>query len=116
RAVCAALTGRLAELVEAVAVQALRHADLAMPGYTHLQRAQPVTVGHHLLAHAEPLLRDADRVRSAYAAADRMPLGSGALAGVTLPMAREAAAKELGFAALTEHSIAAVSDRAVAPY
>jgi len=111
RSVCAALTRGLSDLVQALAVQALRHADLAMPGYTHLQRAQPVTVGHHLLAHAEPLLRDADRVRSAYAAADRMPLGSGALAGSTLPLARELVAKELGFSSLTENTIDAVSDR-----
>jgi argininosuccinate lyase len=111
RAVCAALTGGLAELVEALAGQALRHAAQPMPGYTHLQRAQPVTLGHHLLAHAEPLLRDAERVRNAYAAADRMPLGSGALAGSTLPLPRELVAKELGFGALTENTIDAVSDR-----
>ena len=111
RAQCASLAGAVAELIESLADQALRHATQPMPGYTHLQRAQPVTVGHHLLAHAEPLLRDAERVRHAYAAADRMPLGSGALAGSTLPMAREAVAKELGFSALTENSIDAVSDR-----
>jgi argininosuccinate lyase len=111
RAVCAVLMGALAELVEALAGQALRHATQPMPGYTHLQRAQPVTVGHHLLAHAEPLLRDAERLRHAYAAADRMPLGSGALAGSTLAVPRELVAKELGFAALTENTIDAVSDR-----
>jgi argininosuccinate lyase len=111
RAVCAALAGGLAELIEALASQALRHAAQPMPGYTHLQRAQPVTVGHHLVAHAEPLLRDAERVRNAYTAADRMPLGSGALAGSTLPLARELVAKELGFSALTENTIDAVSDR-----
>ncbi len=82
-----------------------------MPGYTHLQRAQPVTLGHHLLAHAEPLLRDAERFRRAYDSADEMPLGSGALAASTLPLRRELVARELGFARLTANSIDAVSDR-----
>ena len=98
-------------LVDALTVKAEAHAAWVMPGYTHLQRAQPVTVGHHLLAHAEPLLRDATRFRRAYEAADEMPLGSGALAGTTLPLRREAVAKELGFARLTLNSIDAVSDR-----
>jgi argininosuccinate lyase len=111
RAACARLVDHLAGLIEALAEQALRHASLPMPGYTHLQRAQPVTAGHHLLAHAEPLLRDAERVRHAYAAADRMPLGSGALAGSTLRLPRELVARELGFGALTENSMDAVSDR-----
>jgi argininosuccinate lyase len=82
-----------------------------MPGYTHLQRAQPVTVGHHLLAHAEPLLRDAERFRHAYEAADEMPLGSGALAATTLPLQRERMRRELGFGRLTLNSIDAVADR-----
>jgi argininosuccinate lyase len=82
-----------------------------MPGYTHLQRAQPVTVGHHLLAHAEPLLRDATRFRHAYDAADEMPLGAGALAGSTLPLRRDFVARQLGFKRLGTNSIDAVSDR-----
>jgi argininosuccinate lyase len=82
-----------------------------MPGYTHLQRAQPVTVGHHLLAHAEPLLRDAVRFQHAYDASDEMPLGSGALAATTLPLRREVVAKELGFSRLTANSMDAVADR-----
>src|SRR2546430_3549254 len=82
-----------------------------MPGYTHLQRAQPVTLGHHLLAHAQPLLRDAARFGHAYESADAMPLGSGALAATTLPLRRERVARELGFARLTENSIDAVADR-----
>jgi argininosuccinate lyase len=101
----------LAELVDALASKAARHARWVMPGYTHLQRAQPITVGHHLLAHAEPLLRDAERFRHAYHAADEMPLGSGALAGTTLPFQREVVAKELGFQRLTANSIDAVADR-----
>ncbi len=101
----------LAELVDAIASKAASHAGWLMPGYTHLQRAQPITVGHHLLAHAEPLLRDAERFRHAYEAADEMPLGSGALAGTTLPLQREVVAKELGFRRLTANSIDAVADR-----
>ena len=82
-----------------------------MPGYTHLQRAQVVTVGHHLLAHAEPFLRDMDRFALAYDSAERMPLGSGALAGSTLPLDRSLMARELGLPKLTENSMDAVSDR-----
>ncbi len=98
-------------LVATLAARAEQHADWPMPGYTHLQRAQPVTVGHHLLAHAEPLLRDAERFHHAYDAADEMPLGSGALAGSTLPLRREVVARELGFRRLSPNSIDAVSDR-----
>ncbi len=101
----------IADVVEKLAAQAAGHASWPMAGYTHLQRAQPVTLGHHLLAHAEPLLRDAERFRRAYDSADEMPLGSGALAASTLPLRRELVARELGFARLTANSIDAVSDR-----
>ena len=101
----------LADLIEALALKAEAHADWVMPGYTHLQRAQPVTVGLHLLAHAEPLLRDTVRFAFAYASADVMPLGSGALAGSTLPLVRSIVAKELGMRTVTENSMDAVSDR-----
>jgi argininosuccinate lyase len=111
RAACSRLALGLAALVEALAVRARRHARLPMPGYTHLQRAQPITVGHHLLAHAEPLIRDADRVRHAYEAADRLPLGAGALAGSTLPLRRDVVAAELGFERVLANSVDAVSDR-----
>jgi argininosuccinate lyase len=111
RAAASELVGAIAVAVAALAVKARDHAGWPMPGYTHLQRAQPVTVGHHLLAHAEPLLRDAERFRTAYAAADEMPLGSGALAGTTLPLLREVVAKELGFQHLTANSMDAVADR-----
>jgi len=111
RAVAAEAMDMIASVVNALAVKAEAHADWVMPGYTHLQRAQPVTVGHHLLAHAEPLLRDATRFRHAYESADEMPLGSGALAATTLPLRRELVAKELGFSRLTANSIDAVSDR-----
>jgi argininosuccinate lyase len=111
RAASAAAVGAIAGLVGQLAAQAATHASWPMPGYTHLQRGQPVTLGHHLLAHAEPLLRDAERFRHAYDSADEMPLGSGALAASTLPLRRELVAKELGFARLTANSIDAVSDR-----
>ena len=102
---------RLGVVVDALGRKAEAHAAWLMPGYTHLQRGQPVTLGHHLLAHAEPLLRDATRFRHAYEAADAMPLGSGALAGTTLPLRREFVARELGFSRLTQNSIDSVSDR-----
>jgi len=111
RDACSRLTVALADAVDALAERAEELAGLAMPGYTHLQRAQPVTAGLHLMAHAEPLLRDAVRLRHAYEAADALPLGSGALAGSTLPLRRDVVARELGFGALTHNSMDAVSDR-----
>ena len=111
RAAAAEISHALAALADALAARAAEHAATPMPGYTHLQRAQPVTLGHHLLAHAEPVLRDGQRVRHAYEAASEMPLGAGALAGSTLPLNRELVAKELGFAVITANSMDAVSDR-----
>jgi argininosuccinate lyase len=111
RLACATGVDAIAVLVDELGRVAAGHAGWPMPGYTHLQRAQPVTLGHHLLAHAEPLLRDAARFRNAYESADEMPLGSGALAGTTLPIRREVAAKVLGFSRLSLNSIDAVSDR-----
>jgi len=111
RAAASGLVEAVAGVVDALAAKAADHAGWPMPGYTHLQHAQPITVGHHLLAHAEPLLRDAERFRHAYDAADEMPLGSGALAGSTLPMQREVVARELGFKRLTANSVDAVADR-----
>jgi argininosuccinate lyase len=105
------LVQAVAGVVDELATKAHSHAGWVMPGYTHLQRAQPVTVGHHLLAHAEPLLRDAERFRRAYEAAGEMPLGSGALAATTLPLQRETVRRELGFERLTANSIDAVADR-----
>jgi len=111
RDACGRLAAGVAALVDALARQAAAHATLPMPGYTHLQRAQPVTVGHHLLAHAEPLLRDGGRLRAAYEAADTLPLGAGALAGSTLPLRRDVVAAELGFSSLARNSMDAVADR-----
>ncbi len=111
RAACGRLAGELAGLIGALAVQARAHHRWPMPGYTHLQRAQPVTVGHHLLAHAEPLLRDFQRVIHAYEAAGEMPLGAGALAGSTLPLRPDLVAAGLGFDRLAANSMDAVADR-----
>src|SRR5690606_10860824 len=88
-----------------------RHQDAVMPGYTHLQRAQPVLFAHHLLAYFWLLERDRGRFQDAYKRADWMPLGAGALAGTTFPIDREMVAQELGFATLYENSMDAVSDR-----
>jgi len=88
-----------------------RHAETIMPGYTHLQRAQPVVLAHHLLAYVEMLDRDAARLRDCYARADVLPLGSGALAGSPYPLDREYVARLLGFDAVSRNSLDAVSDR-----
>jgi len=102
------------------AVRALRAAlvdaaegnsGVLMPGYTHTQRAQPVLFAHHVLAYFEMLGRDAERLRQAYARADVMSLGSGALAGVPYAIDREYVARELGFSSLSANSMDAVSDR-----
>ena len=87
------------------------HLDWPMPGYTHLQRAQPVYLSHHLLAYVWMLLRDTTRFSSVRDAAGVLPLGAGALAGVNFDTDRELVARELGFAALAENSIDAVSNR-----
>ena len=87
------------------------HADTAMPGFTHLQVAQPVTFGHHLLAYFEMLQRDAGRFADARKRINRLPLGAAALAGTSYPIDRERVAKELGFDGVCENSLDAVSDR-----
>ncbi|MDD5260734.1 MAG: argininosuccinate lyase [Methylacidiphilales bacterium] len=88
-----------------------RYPDVLIPGYTHLQRAQPVYFAHHLLAYVEMLDRDAGRLLDARTRADVLPLGSGALAGSTLPLDRELVAKLLGFPDVTQYSLDAVGDR-----
>jgi argininosuccinate lyase len=85
--------------------------DAPMPGYTHLQRAQPVVLGHHLLAYVFMLDRDRQRLAACAARADALPLGAAALAGTAYPIDREALARDLGFAAVTANSLDAVSDR-----
>jgi len=82
-----------------------------MPGYTHLQRAQPIFFAHYLLAQIEALERDADRLRACLARTDVLPLGSGALAGSTIVLDRELIARQLGFSRISQNSLDAVSDR-----
>ncbi|GIW55830.1 MAG: argininosuccinate lyase [Nitrospiraceae bacterium] len=106
-----AVTGRLEELERALLAQARAHLDVVMPGYTHLQRAQPVLLAHHLLAYVEMLERDKGRVRDALSRLNVMPLGSGALAGTNYPVDRQYTARLLGFTTVTENSLDAVSDR-----
>ncbi|HVB39508.1 MAG TPA: argininosuccinate lyase [Terriglobales bacterium] len=101
----------LGRLLAALAEFARQHATVIIPGYTHLQRAQPVSLGHHALAYAEMLLRDAGRLQDAYARMSVSPLGSGALAGTPYNLDREAAAKQMGLGAITQNSLDAVSDR-----
>jgi argininosuccinate lyase len=98
-------------LMRALADCAERHLDWPMPGYTHLQRAQPVYLSHHLLAYVWMLARDLDRFAAAEAATGRLPLGAGALAGVNFDTDREQVAQQLGFAGVAENSIDAVSNR-----
>jgi argininosuccinate lyase len=105
------VAARLTELADALVAQAGGHVDTPAPGMTHLQHAQPVTFGHWLLAHVQPLLRDLDRLRDWDARAAVSPLGAGALAGSSLPLDPVAVAAELGFAAPAANSMDAVADR-----
>jgi argininosuccinate lyase len=98
-------------LAEALSVLAVAEAATAMPGYTHLKRAVPITLGHWAHAYAEMLLRDADRFDAARKRADECPLGSGALAGTPVAVDRTVLARSLGFARPTGNSLDAVSDR-----
>jgi len=108
-----ALAGREAvlRLMRVLVEVAERHIDWAMPGYTHLQRAQPVYLSHHLLAYFWKLRRDRDRFEFCLVATDELPLGAGALAGVNFDTSRTDVARELGFGAVAENSIDAVSNR-----
>ena len=99
------------ELMAVLLDLAERHSDWPMPGYTHLQRAQPVYLSHHLLAHFWRLRRDRARFAEVMAQASELPLGSGALAGVTFETDREGVARELAFARVSANSIDAVSNR-----
>ena len=105
------IVSRLAELETALLGQAERHADVAAPGFTHLQHAQPVLFSHQLLAHVHAYARDADRLRDWDKRAAISPLGAGALAGSSLPFDPAELAKQLGFASATTNSMDAVSDR-----
>ena len=108
---CETLRGQLTDLVRVLCKKAEAHADDVMPGYTHLQRAQSITFGHHLMAYAEMFLRDLSRLEDAQRRMNVCPLGSGALAGTTYPLDRELTASLLGFDGPTHNSLDGVSDR-----
>jgi argininosuccinate lyase len=105
------IDAQLADLQLALAEKALEEAGSVMPGFTHLQSAQPVTFGHHLLAYVEMLARDRGRFADARARLNESPLGAAALAGTSFPIDREKTAKALGFARPTANSLDSVSDR-----
>ena len=111
REACHATARRLDELCCVLWARASASIDVLMPGYTHLQRAQPVRLSHHLLAWCEMLDRDRGRLLDAAKRMNLSPLGSGALAGTTFPLDREAVARELGFDGVTRNSLDAVADR-----
>lgn len=115
RLYCRAEVNELLKLItsmqKALVKTADRYRDAVVPGYTHLQRGQPVLFAHHLLAYVEMLERDADRLRDAEDRINVMPLGSGALAGSTIVLDRKLIATELGFPAISQNSMDAVSDR-----
>ena len=105
------LLGLQTALLNALLDLAERHQGTVMPGFTHLQVAQPVTFGHHLLAWFEMLLRDRERLTDCRRRVNQLPLGAAALAGATFPIDRQFVAKELGFEGVTTNSLDAVSDR-----
>jgi argininosuccinate lyase len=111
RAACDDAAAALTDLQRALIAQAERHAATLMPGFTHLQSAQPVTFGHHLMAYVEMFGRDAGRFADARARANECPLGAAALAGTSFPIDRDMTAKALGFAAPTANSLDSVSAR-----
>ena len=119
KAACAEIVAQIQGAQLAILGVAERHLDVLIPGYTHLQRAQPVYLAHHLFAYLEMLERDAERFAVVHDHANWCPLGSGAIAGTTLPIDREFAAKQLGFVdaagrpRVTQNSMDAVSDRDV---
>lgn len=105
------IVGLLVKLQVAILNIAERHIETIMPGFTHLQHAQPVTLGHHLMAWFQMLERDKGRILDCLKRMDVSPLGSGALAGTTLPIDREFTANELGFAEVSQNSMDSVADR-----
>jgi argininosuccinate lyase len=105
------LISQVIELIHSLCNQAEQHTETVMPGYTHLQRAQPITFGHHLMAYCQMLLRDIGRLKDAKNRMNVMPLGSCALAGTTYPLNRERVAELLEFSSVTLNSLDGVSDR-----
>ena len=111
RAEIETIQGLLQELSVTILDLAEKHLETVMPGYTHLQRAQPVTFAHHLMAYFQMFVRDKERLEDCNKRVNISPLGSGALAGTTFPLKREQVAEELGFSRITLNSIDGVSDR-----
>lgn len=105
------LTGLVQAVQQALIDQAKQHTDTIIPGYTHLQRAQPILFAHHLLAYVSMFQRDAERLMDSYKRINVLPLGAGALAGTTFPIDRHFVAEQLGFDGVYENSLDAVSDR-----
>jgi argininosuccinate lyase len=105
------ITGLLAELQRSLLSVAEKNVDVILPGFTHLQVAQPVSFGHHMLAYVEMFARDAERLGDVRKRVNRLPLGSAALAGTTYPLDRERVAKTLGMEGVCQNSLDAVSDR-----
>jgi argininosuccinate lyase len=108
---CGRLIGYIDDLERSLLEQARQHIDTLAPGYTHLQRAQPIRLAHHFLAYVQMLERDRGRIIDAARRADESPLGSGALAATTFPIDRAGEAKDLGFGGITANSLDAVGDR-----
>jgi argininosuccinate lyase len=111
REACHATMVRIDRMLRVLALRARQHVDVLMPGYTHLQRAQPVRLAHHLLAWGEMLERDRGRLEDAAKRMNECPLGSGALASTTFPIDRHATARALGFDRPTRNSLDATADR-----
>ncbi|MGV8906973.1 MAG: argininosuccinate lyase [Acetobacterium sp.] len=101
----------ICDLITTLLDLAMEHTQTIMPGYTHLQRAQPITFSHHLMAYVEMFKRDVIRMDQVFQMSDTLPLGSGALATTTYPLDRESVAQELGFSAVSLNSLDGVSDR-----
>ena len=107
----AGVSANVKELAETLCTMASEHLDTIMPGYTHLQRAQPITFAHHLMAYTSMLIRDLGRISDAVKRMNRNPLGSGALAGTTYPIDRQLTSSLLGFDGPVMNSLDGVSDR-----
>lgn len=105
------ISAQIRDVLSALVAMAEQHSNTIMPGFTHLQSAQPITFGHHLLAWAEMLLRDHCRLQDCRQRLNFLPLGSAALAGTSYPIDREFVAEQLGFAGVSQNSLDAVSDR-----
>lgn len=108
---CDSVYALITDLIKVLCEKSEKYSDAVMPGYTHMQRAQPITFGHHLLAYAEMLLRDRDRLKDAKARMNYCPLGSCALAGTTYNIDRNMTSEALGFTAPMSNSLDGVSDR-----